>query len=253
MWCGIMTAPEPAAVPPGCRMLEWDSEFFGIAIARIEPAALLDSGRAVMDWCEAAVDCSYLLTKVADQPAIDAAQAHGFRLIDVRLTLEMSLAGRDRFEVPPHVVVRPAAARDLERLQAIARVSHRDTRFYIDRRFNRARCDAMYDVWITKSCSGWADHVVVADVGGEAAGYVTCHRRGDAGEIGLVGVAEAHRGAGLGMAMTLAALHWFHQNGVATVSVVTQGRNAAGLRLYQRAGFAIRDIELSFHKWCRAQ
>jgi dTDP-4-amino-4,6-dideoxy-D-galactose acyltransferase len=249
-----MTAPERAlAVPPGCRILEWDSEFFGITIARIEPTALIENGRAVMDWCQTAVDCGYLLADAADQAAIDAAQAHGFRLIDVRLTLETSLAGRDRVEVPSSATVRTAAARDLERLQAIARVSHRDTRFYIDGRFDRSRCDAMYELWITKSCSGWADHVVVAEVGGQAAGYVTCHRRGDAGEIGLVAVADAHRGAGLGMAMTLAALRWFYDNGATRISVVTQARNAAGLRLYQRAGFAVRDVELSFHRWCRAQ
>jgi GNAT superfamily N-acetyltransferase len=248
-----MTAPEAAAaVPPGCRILEWDSEFFGLTIARVDPAALVDNGRGIVAWCDTAVDCSYLLADVADQPAIDAAHAHGFQLIDVRLTLEMPLAGRDRFEVPARASVRPAAAGDLQPLQTIARVSHRDTRFYIDGRFDRSRCDAMYEVWITKSCNGWADHVVVAEVDDAAAGYLTCHRHGAAGEIGLVGVAAGHRGAGLGTAMTRAALGWFQDHGVSTVSVVTQARNAAALRLYQQAGFAVRDIELSFHRWCPA-
>jgi ribosomal protein S18 acetylase RimI-like enzyme len=151
------------------------------------------------------------------------------------------------------VNVRPSAPGDLPQLQAIARVSHRDTRFYIDQRFDRSRSDALYEVWITKSCNGWADHVVVAEVDGAAAGYVTCHRRAGGGEIGLVGVAAGHRGAGLGRAMTMAALGWFQDHGVSTVSIATQARNAAALRLYQQAGFAVRGIELSFHRWWRAQ
>lgn len=245
-----MTAPDrTAAAPPGCRVLEWDSEFFGVTIARIEPAALAGNTKAVIDWGESTVDCGYLLTGPADQRAIDAAQAHGFRLIDVRLTLQTALAGRERLPASSGAIIRPAEERDLPTLQAIARVSHRDTRFYIDERFDRERCDAMYDVWITKSCQGWADHVVVAEVGGSATGYVTCHQRPGGGEIGLVGVSTAHRGAGLGMAMTMAALDWFQDHGATTVSVVTQGRNAAALRLYQRTGFVVRDVELSFHRW----
>ena len=246
-----MTGPEPAsAAPPGCTVLEWDSAFFGVTIARLEPAAVLHGG-AALDWCAHAVDCGYLLADAADQPAIDAAQAHGFRLVDVRLTLEIALAGRVRLEPPPHVTIRTAAPHDLDALRAIARVGHRDTRFYVDGRFDQARCDEMYDVWIAKSCAGWADRVIVAEVDGTAAGYVTCHRRDGHGEIGLVGVAARHRGAGLGMAMIAAALGWFEELGTSRVNVATQARNAAGLRLYQRAGFTVRSIELSFHKWWR--
>ena len=42
---------------------------------------------------------------------------------------------------------------------------------------------------------------------------------------------------------------WFADHGVGRVSVVTQARNAAGLRLYQRAGMTVQSIQLWFHKW----
>ena len=245
-----MPTPEPIA-PAGCRILEWDTQFFGVTIARIDPSALVNDSGAVTAWGQTHVDCAYLTADAADQPALDAAGAHGFRLIDLRVTLELSLAGRELPPVP--AAIRQAAASDLPYLKQIARLSHRDSRFYVDERFDRARCDELYDIWITKSVGGWADQVVVAEVDGTTAGYVTCHRRADHGEIGLVGVSGAHRGGGLGMAMTTAALHWFNDCGLSRVSVVTQGRNAAGLRLYQRVGFAVRTIEATFHRWWRAR
>jgi ribosomal protein S18 acetylase RimI-like enzyme len=138
------------------------------------------------------------------------------------------------------------------RLKAIARVSHRDSRFYVDGRFDVDRCDALYQTWIEKSCNGWADHVVVADCAGETVGYVTCHVRGSVGQIGLVGVDAAHRGQGSGRAMVAAACEWFDRRGLANVSVVTQGRNTAGVRLYQSIGMTVRSIELWFHRWFTA-
>lgn len=249
---GIMPTPEPiAGAPPGCRILDWDTQFFGVTIARIDPTALVNDSGAVTAWCETHVDCAYLSADVADQPALDAAGTHRFRLMDLRVTLELSLAGRELPSVP--AAIRQAMPSDLPALTRIARVSHRDSRFYVDGRFDRARCDALYDVWITKSVGGWADYVVVAEVDGTAAGYVTCHRRAGHGEIGLVGVAADQRGSGLGMAMTTAALRWFSDGRLTRVSVATQARNAAALGLYQRAGFAVRTLELTFHRWWRAE
>ena len=263
-----MTPELLASAPQGCRVLEWDSEFFGIMIANIEPQALVADAGALTAWCNANVDCTYLLVDTADQAAIAKAQELGFRLVDVRVTLERRGGSPDPpgdqrrggssdppgdqrrgGSLDPPVTIRAHRESDLDALKRIARVSHRDTRFYVDGRFDRARCDEMYDVWITKSCNGWADHVLVAEVGGSAAGYLTCHRRADYGEVGLVGVAAERRGAGVGASLTAAALEWFRANGIARVSVVTQGRNAAGLRLYQRAGFAVRTLQLSYHKW----
>jgi dTDP-4-amino-4,6-dideoxy-D-galactose acyltransferase len=46
-----------------------------------------------------------------------------------------------------------------------------------------------------------------------------------------------------------ASLGWFAQHGCDRVQVVTQGRNLAAQRLYQRAGFLTADLKLWYHKW----
>jgi dTDP-4-amino-4,6-dideoxy-D-galactose acyltransferase len=233
----------------GCRFIEWDSEFFGRRIARIDPAYIAVVGMAAAEaWCaDHQIECAYLLADAVDQSTCDAAQAHGFRLVDVRVTLEcVPLAPRTRSHGP---VVRLARADDVERLEAIARASHRDTRFYVDGHFDPLRCDQLYELWIAKSCRGWADSVFVVEVDGCPAGYLTCHLRDGAGQIGLVAVSEASRGRGAGSALVDAARRWFADHGAAGMSVVTHGRNAAALRLYQRAGMTVTSIQLWFHKW----
>jgi dTDP-4-amino-4,6-dideoxy-D-galactose acyltransferase len=239
-------------VEAGCRLVEWDSEFFGRRIARIEPSHVVAAGMgAVEEWCaNQRIECAYLLADVGDQPTHELAQAHGFRLVDLRVTLatETAAPAMDLSQADGPLV-RLARADDVESLEAIARESHRETRFYTDGHFDRRRCDEMYELWIAKSCRGWADRVFVVDVGGSAAGYLTCHLRDRIGEIGLVAVGAASRGRGAGAALTDSALRWFADQGADHVSVVTQARNAAALRLYQRAGMTVRSIQLWFHKW----
>jgi GNAT superfamily N-acetyltransferase len=231
-----------------CRHLEWDSRFFGIEIGQVAAGALDAPTVAAVDrWCLARrIDCLYFL---ADEPGASTAcaEAAGFRLIDVRVELARALAPPPARSDPR---VRPAEARDLPALRAIARTSHRDSRFYRDERFPRDRCDALYETWIEKSCQGWAAGVLVVELDGTAGGYVTCEQPAPAvGRIGLFAVAADERGHGVGTALVASALGWLAARGVETVTVATQGRNVAAQQLYQAAGFRTAALRLWFHRW----
>jgi ribosomal protein S18 acetylase RimI-like enzyme len=234
-----------------CRRLEWDSRFFGVEIARVEGGSLDAAGVAAVDrWsADRRIACLYFL---ADEPGASTACAEraGFRLIDVRVELAHALAP------PPDARdsrIRPAVADDVSALRAIARTSHRDSRFYRDERFPRDRCDALYETWIEQSCDGGAAAVLVADVDDRVAGYVTCERpAASAGRIGLFAVAEADRGRGVGRALVAGALSWLAASGATTVDVATQGRNVEAQRLYQVAGFRTAALRLWYHRWSDA-
>lgn len=237
----------------GCEYLEWDSGFFGVRVARLSAERLRpESVGPVLAWCrEHAIECLYFLADPADATTVRLAEDHGFRLVDIRVTLERRLdAASSKAEGKRSATLRPALPDDTPALRAIARVSHRDSRFYYDGRFPPERCDALYETWIERSCQGWADTVLVALAGGRPAGYVSCHRRGEAaGQIGLVGVAAEAQGEGLGRHLVEGALGWFAARGVGLVTVVTQGRNARAQRLYQRCGFVTRSMRLWYHRW----
>lgn len=238
-------------VTADCELLEWDSTFFGRRIGRLLSSRLTEElVTSTSHWCRAnQVECLYFLADAADADTTRLAERNQFRLVDVRLTLDQKLQDRHTLKRCDQRI-RLSKSEDVHLLCAIARSSHRDSRFYFDPHFPEDRCDALYSTWIEKSCGDPAVTVLVAEDAGRPTGYVSCHPRGEqTGVIGLFGIADNARGRGLGTALLAAALSWFVEQGVAEVSVVTQARNVAAQRLYQHVGFKTRLVQLWYHLW----
>ncbi|HMK71863.1 MAG TPA: GNAT family N-acetyltransferase [Myxococcaceae bacterium] len=231
------------------RTLDWDSDFFGVRIARLEETRLDPEDVAVLEQEVAArgIDCVYLLADEALPPA--RALTAGFWPVDERVTLEL--------EPVPELVLRgggarPAVAADARALEDIAGEAHRGTRFFTDPHFPKERSIELYRTWIRNSLGGAADAVLVVDDASGPAGYATASvKAGGLGEIGLVGVAARARGQGLGRALVAAVVHWIGERGCTRAQVVTQGLNAVALRLYQGAGFRIARTQTWYHRWTR--
>jgi dTDP-4-amino-4,6-dideoxy-D-galactose acyltransferase len=192
------------------ELLAWDTRFFGHRIGRLRARAvdreLLERARR---WCrEEAIDCLYFLADAADPATAPLAEADGFRLVDLRVTLEGGVesapasppapTGSGSATVPgpaagavpaggeadaaspatgvravasPAAGVRAAVERDIPALRRIAAASHHDSRFYSDPHFARPRCDELYATWIENSCrAGQATAVLVADLPGYTEG-----------------------------------------------------------------------------------
>jgi ribosomal protein S18 acetylase RimI-like enzyme len=267
----------------------WDSEFFGVAIGQVSTGtASAGDLTAVVEQARLdAVQCLYLLVDAGEPDSIAAAERAGFALTDVRLTLGRDLraggesgtgtaartaartaagaaagipAGTAAGTAGTPARIRLARTDDILPLKALARVSHRNTRFHRDTRFDPARSDEMYAVWIERSIAGeLADAVWVVDVDDAPRGYMTI-AAGESGGggvgngvavIGLVAVADEYRGRGYGERLMDAALEWSAARGLARASVVTQGTNPASVRFYERAGFTVSRVELWFHCWTR--
>ena len=235
-----------------CEYLEWDSQFFGRRIARANISCLTKSSASEIDsWCGAhEIECLYFLASFSDHENVKIAQENMFRLVDVRVTLDLDLSTAKANVDATCPRVRNAVESDIPALRAIARTAHRDSRFYYDEEFPNHLCDELYETWIETSCHGWSANVFVAGEGKDIAGYLTCHLPDRSnGQIGLVGVASNAQGKGIGSDLVSHAVRWFAQEGVEKVSVVTQGRNVRAQRLYQRRGFVTRSVDLWFHRW----
>jgi dTDP-4-amino-4,6-dideoxy-D-galactose acyltransferase len=241
-----------AANPELCSILEWDSVFFGVTIARVNATRLeVDTAAQIMDWCqENDVRCLYFLADSNHIESLRLAEANGFYLTDVRVTFDHSLRGFENQSMPG-ANVRPALAEDLPTLRAMTVSSYRDSRFYYDGHFPQERCDRLYETWIEKSLSGYAQAVLVMGEPGSPGGFVTCHTDilEAKGQIGLVGVSTNSRGRGVGQALVMESLRWFTANGMKSVQVVTQGRNIPAQRLYQKCGFLTKEVRFWYHCW----
>lgn len=238
-----------------CQFLPWDTEFFGQRIAKINTTSLDKTHISdIMRWSESnAIDCLYFLAEADDAATVRIAEDHNFRFKDIRVTLEYDFKRNTlpTDETANTLVVRPSQPNDIPKLEHIAEGSYIASRFYYDPCFPREKCNELYRIWIRKSCEDYADITLVGLIDGQPAGYISCHLldEGKRGDIGLVGVAESARGLSLGQQLVNAALHWFAEQGVERVTVVTQGRNVPAQRLYQRCGFLMYSVQLWYHKW----
>ena len=231
-----------------CRHLPWDSEFFGRRIARLMPPTVeAESLQSALAWCQNEnVECLYWLTD-SGAATVRLAEANGFYLTDVRLTLECRLPAAGLAQSP--LTPRPAHLNDVPALRAIAQASHHDSRFYADENFPLEMCNAFYATWIDRSVHGFDEAVFVVEINQQVAGYVTCSLDGSDGRIGLLAIAAAAQGQGAGMMLVGHAVAWLAAQGARRVAVVTQARNCAAQRLYQRCGFLTSEVRLWYHQW----
>ena len=238
-----------------CRLLDWDSEFFGCRIATLGGSRLVPlEANEIMQWCvDQRIDCLYFLADSRCAETATIVETNGFAFKDLRMTFQWKLslgATGLRPQIAPQVNVRAHRESDLAALVRLARSTHTDSRFFFDSRFDRSAAARLYETWIRKACLAPDTHVFVGETMGEPAGYLSCHRSGaHAGHIGLAAVDPQFHGQGIGRAMIEAALHWFADKEITDITVVTQGRNVAAQRFYQSAGFLTRSIECWYHKW----
>ncbi|MFH1905931.1 MAG: GNAT family N-acetyltransferase [Chloroflexota bacterium] len=237
--------------PPPCVLLDWDTDFFGFRTGRVRGNTLTGTLiEQIENWrTRNHIRCLYFLARSDDGLTTRLAEAHGFHLTDLRVTLECKIPAP-----PPQKAefLRPAREDDLPTLTTLARAGFTDSRFFYDPGFPRERAEALYEAWVRRDFGDSSAIVLVAaSAENLPLGYISCqHRPGqDTAQIGLMGVSASARGRSAGQTLVNGALAWAAGRGAVRVTVVTQGRNVAAQRLYQRCGFLTRSVELWYHKW----
>ena len=237
---------------PPIERLEWDSAFFGIPIGRISLSeACANQVADAVNWADGVgLECLYWLIDGHDLNSPKAAETCGFHLVDIRVTFEIPLPSRVQSNRTGARAVRPLQPADLPDLLALARESHRQSRFFYDGHFSEAKCAAMYEDWIKQAMNGPPNTILVAEHEDQRAGYCVCHQTPEGfGEIGLLAVAPDYHRRHIGTALVSAALDHFAAEGMSSSTVVTQGRNIAAQRLYQSCGFVTKSMDLWYHRW----
>ncbi len=239
-----------------CRFLEWDTSFFGKRIAQVQGSSLTyEFIRSVIAWCgEKSIDCLYFLSTADDPETIWIAEDHGFRLVEIRYTLERSLKDWDPETRPrsaENILIRPVIIEDIPNLQDIARQCYVDSRFYFDKNFSSKLWGDYYATWVKKSCEGGADLALAAVMDNQTVGYITglIDQQTKQGVYELTGVLESARRAGVGQELFRSGLDWYVQHGIESIWVATQGRNITTQRMIQRHGFLSKSCQVYYHKW----
>ena len=235
--------------------LTWDSAFFGFGVGRVTCLRLTESIEARVRENAADQELSFLECRCGsgDRMSVTTAEAHGYSLADTRVTLELKDLRTNGDDSNRKLHIGVARKEDIDALVAIGSDLYRDSRYYFDGRFVEETLRAFYGTWIRNGVLGtFDDFTLVLYDNGCPIGFCTVRLERDhpaAGRIGLFGLSRHHHGKGLGVAFLRASLDKLASDGVTTMEVATQSRNVAAQRLYQRAGFLTKRVELIYHKW----
>jgi dTDP-4-amino-4,6-dideoxy-D-galactose acyltransferase len=255
--------PDPAGEiadrpTPAYRLLPWDSDLLGVAVARITaPEMATDELREVLTELRSSGVRLCYWPSCRELPPADARQLGGL-LVDRKtvFAIDFGLAGvegshagdGDRASTPavePYAPWMPVA--DLE---ALAVESGRYSRFAVDPGIPRRKFEQLYRTWLRRSLAREiALETLVIRRGGRIAGLITLGEKNHRGDIGLLAVGAAWRGRGYGKALLRAARRWFVDRGYSRGQVVTQAANLPACALYAKCGYAVEKVDSYYHFW----
>jgi ribosomal protein S18 acetylase RimI-like enzyme len=241
------------------KRLDWDTGFFGVLMGTI---ALADdaSPRAPEQRADALhADLRELLTSArvdgyrhlifrvpcSDLSAVWAAERAGFRLVDIGIDSSILLGPNRPARPTGRLDIRPLRTNEVSILCQLG-AEFTLSRFSADPFFSAEQVDAFYRQWISNLCSGLEAQILVCDVDGAVAGFVSCALDGGEGRIPLIASSASFRRRGVGRDLVNAALVWFAAAGARVVHVKTQAQNCAALALYHGAGFTVSKTDLTF-------
>jgi ribosomal protein S18 acetylase RimI-like enzyme len=238
------------------RRLDWDSRHFELPVAQIVSADLSDAALASV-LCHArddGVQLVYWLTGVDRHVPSSLLGEFTGLLVDWKTTFMLDIAGEPA-ALPSHVGLDfsewpPSPA--TPELLALGVSCGIHSRFHADPHLDKDKVDDLFRIWTEKSAHGdLAAATIVATPSGsdKPVGLVAISRGENTGRIVLLGVGEGCRSLGVGTLLLDAAHRWMAGRGLGTAVVVTQRRNAAARRLYQKAGYRQHSVERVYHFW----
>ncbi len=233
------------------QILDWDSDFFGINVARInEPDLSIEALTEILKTCSKN-NIKLIYWPSSREMDQDAIRKLGGLLADRKTTFLIDLeqfAYDDRNStcvVEPYMPTMP-----IPDMVDLAIQSGEYSRFSVDPHIPNDKFKALYTAWMRRSLSKEiASEVLVVQEAGKVIGMVTLGEKEKRADIGLIAVNTNYRGRKIGETLVRASQMWSIEHGYKFAQVVTQGSNAAACSLYKKCDYALEKVEFFYHFW----
>lgn len=278
-WAEVFLLRENSALRAmiGIERLDWDSEHFDIACARLSPYCLANDLTAstrqhiheqLLDHCvdRASKKGTKLLQRrllSSRQDEIRVLERLGFRLADNVVTLTATPDEITAKSVPsPTLHFRHAAKGDLERLVSLTRGAFPYSRFVNDPLLSKEKGHEVYIRWLARLFNQslslpeqertW---ILVCCIDDQIVGYVAFQvdeiapslLGKDLGTIELIVVDSKFRGLGIGQQLLIEAANLFSSKKVPLIETSTWMNQKSALASNQKAGFKVKENLLTFY------
>lgn len=227
------------------RKLDWDSEFFGLQIGRVDLQTLDDAvDLALMHYdLKYQYDLLYVFSK--EGVSFDAI---GAELVDEKILYSKPCEPREQYS-DTSFYKQEVPSEDLYRL---ALVSGGYSRFKLDERLPKGSYERLYTRWIENACpkDGTNKQILTyLDAQNVAKGMITIDYQGELGHVGLVAVDTDSQHKGIGGKIMSTLDGYLYGLGVKTLEVPTQKANTDACRWYEKNGFKAKSVTPIYHWW----
>lgn len=192
----------------------------------------------------------------SDVSLINKMEDAGFRLKDVQITYNFNLNKSFPSNHPVDCIYRSFTKNDLPDIVQIATESFKNYGHYSNNEKTKSIDSSLiYEDWARRSCldKDVADHIIVAEVKGVVAGFLSLKIHTDnqishvAGVMGAVN--ETHRKDGIFRGINIASLHWAKKESFERIENNVLITNFPVSKTYINLGFEIIRSETTFHCW----
>ena len=224
--------------------LHWDSDFFGLRIAKAVVASEEDI--VALSRQEGDLRNHFDLIYVFSEPSFEMPFENA-RLVDKKAVF--SLDDFNHYEVNPAITSwnSPIAS---DALISLTLVSGKYSRFKLDETLPAGSYERLYTRWIEQSVNkAMATDVFCYMADDAPRGLVTLDFHDGQGVIGLVAVDEDYQHRGIGKALIKHAISYVHDIRGERLSVATQMDNEPACRLYSGCGFSLESVTKIWHWW----
>lgn len=229
--------------------LNWDSEFFGKSIWRINKSisSSEDLKNVTEEMINREVDLAYYSSPYSLEDLCNDEQVYDISLVDKKVTYSK--------EIDPKVASDSSIVIYQEKFPSnelidLAIQSGIYSRFNIDTRIGWKKYQKLYTEWIINSVNKQlAKEVLVYCEGNLVRGFVTLNEKDLIADIGLIATNVDHRGKGIGKKLMRSAEYWFARHNYTRIQVVTQFDNLGACKLYESCGYKRITLEYFYHFW----
>ncbi len=232
------------------KTLDWDSQFFGYPVGKIEPLHLSPENlKAILANLRGKIKLAYWFVDPKDKISNEAAKENGGFLLDRKTTYLRSVPRKMVSKKDSHI--KSILGRPLNReLCLLALEAGEHSRFKLDPNCDGSEFEKLYIEWIRKSLSGEiAKDVLVYREKGRQVGFITLGEKGGRCNIGLIAVSPEFRTKGIGKKLIESSLKKAGGWGYRKMDVVTQGDNIAACKFYEQLGFKLESVVNVYHFW----
>ena len=234
-----------------------DSNRFGFKVAKIDNYDI-DPESVVSEFKNLDVDLVISRVDGKDIELVNKLEELGFRVKDCQLKYKFDLKNFKPYEINPaeNYRIRDAKEADIPILtrfteESFAGYGH----YFADKRLDAKKCMGIYKDWVHRSCldKNVADKVFVAEINGEAAGYLTFkifekdNLKYAAGGLGAV--SKLYRNKSVFQAIILHGLKWGDEINLEWEEHNVLTTNYSVNRSFSKLGFRVVNSYYTLHGW----